>query len=69
MLTVPESFLQKQSLGGAKAEFLDGMATATRWHLATEPFDVAIRMGKQPDSALIARQVVSLPRLIANNSA
>jgi len=29
--------------------------------LASEAFDVAIRMGKQPDSNLIARQLANLP--------
>lgn len=29
--------------------------------LVSEPFDVAIRMGKPPDSALIARQLANLP--------
>jgi len=29
--------------------------------LVSEPFDVAIRMGKQPDSNLIARQLSNLP--------
>ena len=38
--------------------------TPRKVDLVTEPFDVAIRMGKQPASTLIARQVASLPRYL-----
>lgn len=38
--------------------------TPRKVDLVTEPFDVAIRMGKQPDSTLIARQIASLPRYL-----
>lgn len=36
--------------------------TPRRVDLVSEPFDLAIRMGDQPDSALIARQLALLPR-------
>ncbi|MET3135051.1 DNA-binding transcriptional LysR family regulator [Oxalobacteraceae bacterium GrIS 1.11] len=36
--------------------------TPRRIDLVSEPFDVAIRMGEQPNSSLIARQIASLPR-------
>lgn len=36
--------------------------TPRRVDLVTEPVDVAIRMGEQPDSTLIARQLARLPR-------
>lgn len=36
--------------------------TPRRVDLVAEPFDVAIRMGEQPDSTLIARQLARLPR-------
>lgn len=39
-----------------------------RIDLITEPFDVAIRMGTQPDSTLIARQIMSLPRYLYASS-
>lgn len=35
--------------------------TPRRVDLVTEPFDVAIRMGEQPDSRLIARKLAELP--------
>ncbi|CAI0940907.1 LysR family transcriptional regulator [Serratia ficaria] len=35
--------------------------TPRRVDLVTEPFDIAIRMGEQPDSNLIARQLATLP--------
>lgn len=38
--------------------------TPRRVDLVTEPFDVAIRMGEQPDSNLIARQLGVLPRYL-----
>lgn len=38
--------------------------TPRRVDLVTEPFDVAIRMGEQPDSNLIARQLAVLPRYL-----
>ena len=38
--------------------------TPRRVDLVTEPFDVAIRMGEQPDSNLIARQIAVLPRYL-----
>ncbi|MFU7019329.1 LysR family transcriptional regulator [Pseudomonas aeruginosa] len=41
--------------------------TPRRVDLVTEPFDVAIRMGEQPNSALIARQLAELtPHLYAS---
>jgi DNA-binding transcriptional LysR family regulator len=41
--------------------------TARRVDLVTEPFDVAIRMGEQPSSTLIARQLAHLtPHLYAS---
>ncbi|MET3134592.1 DNA-binding transcriptional LysR family regulator [Oxalobacteraceae bacterium GrIS 1.11] len=36
--------------------------TPRRIDLVSEPFDVAIRMGEQPNSSLIARHIASLPR-------
>lgn len=36
--------------------------TPRRVDLVTEPFDVAVRMGEQPDSNLIARKLAELPR-------
>lgn len=36
--------------------------TPRRIDLVTEPFDLAIRMGALPDSQLIARQLVKIPR-------
>lgn len=36
--------------------------TPRRVDLVAEPFDVAIRMGEQPDSTLIARKLAELPR-------
>lgn len=36
--------------------------TPRRVDLVTEPFDVAIRMGEQQDSSLIARKLAQLPR-------
>lgn len=38
--------------------------TPRRVDLVAEPFDVAIRMGEQPDSNLIARQLARLPRYL-----
>jgi DNA-binding transcriptional LysR family regulator len=38
--------------------------TPRRVDLVAEPFDVAIRMGEQPDSSLIARQLARLPRYL-----
>lgn len=35
--------------------------TPRRVDLVTEPFDVAVRMGEQPDSTLIARRLAELP--------
>lgn len=38
--------------------------TPRRADLVTESLDVAIRMGEQPSSSLIARQIASLPRFL-----
>lgn len=38
--------------------------TPRRVDLVTEPFDLAIRMGEQSDSGLIARQLARLPRYL-----
>ncbi len=38
--------------------------TPRRVDLVTEPFDVAVRIGEQPDSTLIARKLAELPRYL-----